>query len=219
TPLGMMLLADGLTCRPGTVFIPRMLFVCRLVAALLFSTGVLRATEQVKQLVTVNPLPTSLSDDFKFRKTKLYFLSESGFTSGAARSKKGSQNKLLSGTSAPARGNAAIADRSITFERQYRLFGAVTLVDQRQRFGDYFDFFWHTKRTADVTIRLEYQQENLHSFVQAREVYYSRVHGNMKTEFAIIGDDYLDDGRVIAWRCLLIENGHIVAENRSYLWR
>ena len=30
--------------------------------------------------------------------------------------------------------------------------------------------------------------------------------------------DYLNDGRVISWRCLLIENGRIVAENRSYLW-
>ncbi len=27
-----------------------------------------------------------------------------------------------------------------------------------------------------------------------------------------------EDGRVIAWRCLLIENGRIVAEERSYLW-
>jgi hypothetical protein len=34
-----------------------------------------------------------------------------------------------------------------------------------------------------------------------------------------VGDDYFDNGRVIAWRCLLIENGVIVAENRSYLWK
>jgi hypothetical protein len=196
-----------------------MLFLCRLIAVLFFSAGVLRAAEQARQLVTVNPLPTALSDDFKFRKTKLYFMSETGAAWSAAKSKKGGQNKLLR-SSAPATGtNAAIADRSITFERQYRLFGAVTQLDQRQRYGDYFDFFWHTKRTAGVTVRLEYQQENLHSFVQARERYYPQARGNMKTEFAIIGDDYLDDGRVLAWRCLLIENGHIVAENRSYLWR
>ena len=196
-----------------------MLFLCRLVAVLLFSAGVLRAAEPAKQLVTVNPLPTALSDDFKFRKTKLYFLSETGSASGAAKSKKGGKNKLLGSGAPPTGSNAAIADKSITFERQYRLFGAVTGLDQRQRYGDYFDFFWRTKRTADVTVRLEYQQENLHSFVQARELYYMQARGNMKTEFAIIGDDYLDDGRVIAWRCLLIENGHIVAENRSYLWR
>jgi len=196
-----------------------MVFVFRLVAVLLLSAGMLRGAEKAKQLVTVNPLPTALSSDFKFRKTKIYFLSETGLASRAARSGKSASNKFLN-PGAPAPGsNAAIADRSITFERQYRLFGAVTGLDQRQRFGDYFDFFWHTKRTAAVTVRLEYQQENLHSFVQARELYYPHAHGNVKTEFAIIGDDYLDDGRVIAWRCLLVENGHIVAETRSYLWR
>jgi hypothetical protein len=188
-----------------------MLFVSRLVAVLVFAAGGLRAAEQARQLATVNPLPTALSDDFEFRKTKLYFLSETGTAYGGARAKKGKTvGELASGR---------LADRSISFERQYRLFGAVTGLDRRQRFGDYFDFFWRAKRTADVTVRLEYRQERLHSFVQGREIRYPEVRGNMKTEFAIIGDDYLDDGRVTAWRCLLIENGKIVAENRSYLWR
>jgi hypothetical protein len=74
------------------------------------------------------------------------------------------------------------------------------------------------KRPANVTVRLEYRQEKLRAFVQAREVSYPNATGNNKTEFAIIGDDYFQDGRVTAWRCLLIENGKIVAENRSYLW-
>jgi hypothetical protein len=69
-----------------------------------------------------------------------------------------------------------------------------------------------------VTVRLEYRQEVLRSFVQAREVSYQNVKGNQKTEFTVIGDDYRNDGRVIAWRCLLIENGKIVAQNLSYLW-
>ena len=97
----------------------RMRFVLRCLAVLLFSVAALRASEQVRQLVTVNPLPTALSDDFKFRKTKLYFMSETG----AATSKKRSQSKFLGGSDTPARGNAAVADRSISFERQYRLFG------------------------------------------------------------------------------------------------
>jgi hypothetical protein len=109
-------------------------------------------------------------------------------------------------------------DSSITFERQYRLFGAVTGVDNRQRFGNYFDFFWRARRPADLTVRLEYRQQKLHALVQAQEISYLNVRGNHKTEFKVIGDDYFDDGRVIAWRCLLIENGQIVAENRSYLW-
>ena len=54
--------------------------------------------------------------------------------------------------------------------------------------------------------------------LQAREIRYPNARGHHKTEFAIIGDDFFDDGRVIAWRCLLIENGRIVAEKKSYLW-
>src|SRR5437870_11790476 len=98
------------------------------------------------------------------------------------------------------------------------MFGAVTLLDQRQRFGNYFDFFWRVKRPSDVTVRLEYRQEKLHEHVQAQEITYRNVHGTHKTEFKVIGDDYLDDGQVIAWRCLLISNGRIVAENRSFMW-
>ena len=35
---------------------------------------------------------------------------------------------------------------SLMFERSYRLYGAVTGFDQRQRYGNYFDFFWRAKR-------------------------------------------------------------------------
>ena len=56
------------------------------------------------------------------------------------------------------------------------------------------------------------------SFVQAREVTYAERQGQSQDRFAVIGDDYLNDGRIISWRCLLIEKGRIVAENRSYLW-
>ncbi len=188
-------------------------------AVLLLSAGVVCGAPEAKQLVTVNPLPTALSNDFQFRKTKLFFLSETGIGYGRTIGKKGAQQKIAKLSEVGTGPKAALANRSITFERRYRLFGAVTRFDQRQRCGDYFDFFWRTKRTADVTVRLEYQQENLHSLVQAREIYYPQAHGSMKTEFKIIGDDYFDDGRVIAWRCVLIENGHIVAEDRSYLWK
>ena len=94
----------------------------------------------------------------------------------------------------------------------------MTKLDQHQRCGDYFDFFWRTKRPADLTVRLEYRQEKLHEHVQAQEISYRNVRGTHKTEFKVIGDDYFDDGRVIAWRCLLIEDGRIVAQNRSYMW-
>lgn len=184
---------------------------------LIFCLGVLvGAAEEPKLLAKVTPLPVALNKDFEFRKTKLYLLSENPAKQQAARKATGLSPGAFSST-APQK-TIANQDSSIAFERQYRMFGAVTQLDQRQRFGNYLDFFWRAKRPADLTVRLEYRQEKLHALVQAQEISYPNIHGSHKTGFKVIGDDYLDDGRVIAWRCLLIENGQIVAENRSYLW-
>jgi hypothetical protein len=146
------------------------------------------------QVEKPHPLPIALSQDFEFRKVKQYFLDPMA--------------RPLSGQ----------IDPSVSFERGYRMFGAITSLDQRQRFGTYFEIFWVARRPAHVRVRLEYRQEKLHAFVQAREVDYPHARGHHETEFAILGDDFFDDGRVIAWRALLIVDGRIVAMRRSYLW-
>jgi hypothetical protein len=188
---------------------------------IIIASELARAKEEPKIVEKTAPLPVALSKDFQFRKTKLFFLSEKAPVQAQARQTTSSLKPgALSGGSSttPSQKTATLQDVPITFERQYRLFGAVTALDARQRFGDYFDFFWRANRPADLTVRLEYRQEKLHEHVQAQEISYRNVRGTHKTEFKVIGDDYLDDGRVIAWRCLLIENGRIVAENRSYMW-
>ena len=199
-------------------FIKRMRLIPAAVVLLISANGFARTVEEPRVLEKMTPLPIALNNDFEFRKTKLYFLSEkTPKQSDRARQTTSTFKPGSSGTS-PNQKTLTLQDVPITFERQYRLFGAVTALDQRQRFGDYFDFFWRAKRPADVTVRLEYRQEKLNDHVQAQEISYRNVRGTRKTEFKVIGDDYLDDGRVIAWRCLLIENGRIVAENRSYMW-
>jgi len=180
-----------------------------------------RTQEQPRLLDRVVPLPTALNEDFRFRKTKLYLLTENApgqeKSSGTDSTRGKTKGGKLSST-APSSKSTTVQDASIRFERQYRLFGAVTKLDQRERIGNYFDFFWHARRAADLTVRLEYRQEKLHAHVQAQEISYSNVRGSHKTEFKVVGDDYFDDGRVTAWRCLLIENGTIVAETHSYMW-
>jgi hypothetical protein len=174
------------------------------------------AREEPRTLETVTRLPLALDKNFEFRKTRLFYLSEKAPLAGAGgRQDRGALNKK---SSSQGQKTTTVQDAPITFERQYRMFGAVTALDQRQRFGNYFDFFWRAKRPSDVTVRLEYRQEKLHEHVQAQEISYRNVHGTRKTEFKVIGDDYFDDGRVIAWRCLLIESGRIVAETRSFMW-
>jgi len=186
------------------------------------AAGFGRSADQPRLLDRVIPLPTALSDDFQFRKTKLFLLTENApgeetTDNTDQTTQKSTKGGKLSNT-APSSKSTTIQDASIRFEREYRLFGAVTKLDQRERVGNYFDFFWKSRRMADLTLRLEYRQEKLHAHVQAQEISYSNARGSYKTEFKVVGDDYFDDGRVIGWRCLIIENGRIVAETHSYMW-
>ena len=208
----------ALTPAARTRFITRMRFAAALLILtfLVVSAPGKGAREEPKVVEKVTPLPMALDPNFEFRKTKLFFMSEKGLK--ASERAHDSTNKLGGKSNSPSQKTATLQDAPIVFERQYRLFGAVTGLDQRQRFGDYFDFFWRVKRPSDVTVRLEYRQDKLHEHVQAQEITYRNVRGTHKTEFKVVGDDYFDDGRVIAWRCLLVANGRIVAENRSFLW-
>lgn len=186
-----------------------------------FTSVFARVTDEPKLLARVTPLPVALDGNFQFRKTKLYLLSATlpgqNPSNDDSAQTTGKGGKLSNTT--PSTKSTTVQEASIRFERQYRLFGAVTKLDQRERYGNYFDFFWRTKRPANVTVRMEYRQEKLHAHIQAQEISYLDVRGDHKTAFKVVGDDYFDDGRVIAWRCLLVENGAIVAETRSYLWR
>lgn len=159
--------------------------------------------DDYRQLTEVKPLPVALDRSIEFRKTKLLFIGDA----------PGSLVK----TGSVFRGGPK--DPAVSFETSYRMYGAVTGLDARQRHGHYFDFFWRAKRPAAVTVRLEYRQEKLRAFTQAREVTYPDARGSHRTSFAVVGDDFFNDGRILAWRCLLIEKGRIVAENRSFLWR
>lgn len=175
------------------------------------TTSYALAAREPRIVQDVKPLPVALDNNFEFRKTKLYSLP------GIAQRGREKAGKNGQGASA-SKTRSVVQDASINFESEYRLHGAVTALDRRQRNGDYFDFFWRAKRSANLTIRLEYRQEKLRAKVQAQELSYANVDGTNKSEFKVVGDEFYDEGRVIAWRCLMIENGSIVAENRSYMW-
>jgi hypothetical protein len=157
--------------------------------------------------------PVALNPDFQFRKAKIYTLGQDPNQTGSR-----APGPLDTSKKGLSRSKAVDQEASLFFERSYRLHGAVTALDQRQRFGQYFDFFWRAKRPSDLTVRFEYKQEQLKAFVQAKEQTYQNAHGTNRSEFRVVGDEYFDDGGVLAWRCLLIEHGRIVAEKRSFLW-
>lgn len=169
-------------------------FLMKFAVLALAATGWSAQPTPPRLLEKARVLPLSLDDAFQFRKTIIYL------NDPAVVKPVQTQEDM------------------ITFERQRVNFGAITSSDRRERYGQYFKFFWRTSRKADLTVRFEYRQTNLGSHVQAREQTYQAAKGSFKSEFNILGDDFIDDGKVTAWRAVLIENGKIVALNQSFLW-
>jgi hypothetical protein len=153
------------------------------------------AAEPARRLDKAKAYPLALDDSVQFRKTKTFLYDPR-------------EPRL----------NPPSSSEMINMERLRITYGAVTQLDRRERYGHYYDFFWRTKRPLDVTVRFEYRQQNLGSFVQAKEIDYKGVKGDVKTSFQVLGDDYEEEGKITAWRAVVIENGKIVALNQSFLW-
>lgn len=125
--------------------------------------------------------------------------------------------KIFSQTVDPEKnGKVSLASMKAEIDRRY--YGAINQFERRQREGNYYTVQWKVPKTLDVTVRLEYRQQKLGSHVQALEARCSAGGGVGSTEFSILGDDYYQDGPVVAWRVLLIERGRIVGVQQSFLW-
>src|SRR5436190_23299914 len=96
----------------------------------------------VKILTKVDKFPVALSDDFQFRKTKLFYLDPN-----PPKTKKSLSQSMSTNPNSP---TAGIAEASLGFERTYRLYGAISTADRSQRYGNYFDFFWRVNGPANV---------------------------------------------------------------------
>src|SRR5262245_20653259 len=85
------------------------------------------AREEPRVVEKVTPLPTALDPNFEFRKAKLFFMSEKGLKP-SERSRQ-ETSKLGGKSNSASQKTATLQDAPIVFERQYRLFGAVSGVD------------------------------------------------------------------------------------------
>jgi hypothetical protein len=109
---------------------------------------------------------------------------------------------------------------AVSFMRRSYMWPATTKLEQDELRGSYLNFYWWNHGAPqDITIRLEYHQVGLGNEVLAREIYYPEMKGSVCSVFKIIGDDYLENGRVTSWRALLIVNGQIVGSTQSFLWK
>ncbi len=161
---------------------------------LIFLAGCTAPEGPASRLLKANVLPLAIDDAYQFRKIQLSSL-DPGYVEIRAK------------------------NDMINFERARRTFGAVDSVETAQRYGNYYTIFWRNSTRSDVTLRLEYRQAGLGNFVMAKERLYTDTIGSHRSTFEVVGDEFLENGRVTSWRSLLIADGRIVAISQSYMWR
>ncbi len=112
-------------------------------------------------------------------------------------------------------------DPMVRNEKLRRLYGAVSLEERKGRLGQYYTVLWNdmaSGTTAKVSreIRFQYQQGGSKIKTLSRTLDPSASSG--KEEFAIIGDDYFKNGRVLTWKVDFLFGGKSIASKKSYLW-
>lgn len=99
------------------------------------------------------------------------------------------------------------------------LHGAIGVREQEQMLGHYFTVLWYNEEAGEpVTVKLEYQQGSSGSLVKTLTQEFDGSDSRGMAEFEIIGDNYLKNGRVLAWRCSLWRGNREVSHRQSFLW-
>ena len=108
-------------------------------------------------------------------------------------------------------------------DQQKRLYGAVTLKEHRARLGQYYEIKWNLMGKVDnpaepVLVIFRYLQASTGAEVKLKHKKFPAHATSGKLEIKIIGDDYIKNGRVLAWRAELVYAGRVIESRQSYLW-
>jgi len=113
-------------------------------------------------------------------------------------------------------------DPMIRNEKLRRLHGAVSMSERREKLGQYYTLIWNDPKGtghAPVELIFEYQQGATASLVKRMTKTFPASDSSGQAEFAVIGEDYFKNGRVLAWRATLTRGGQVIATRKSYLWQ
>jgi len=110
-------------------------------------------------------------------------------------------------------------------DQQKRLYGAVSIEDHKQRIGQYYILSWDLLNQPKITdwdsqaqLVFRFKQASTGSKIHTLSKLYPSGTKEGKWEINNIGDDYIKNGRILAWRADLIYAGQAVASRESYLW-
>ena len=117
----------------------------------------------------------------------------------------------------------ATADEPLVkMEKLRRLHGAVSMAERREKLGQYYTLIWNlpaAETTGPIKVMFQYQQGASASFVKQMVRSFSASQTKGTAEFAVIGADYFQGGKVLAWKATLQRGGKVIASRQSYLWQ
>jgi hypothetical protein len=111
-------------------------------------------------------------------------------------------------------------DPMVRMEKERRLHGAVSMSERRARLGHYYTILWQDPSDAVKAdeVVFEYRQSATGSRVKRQVRRIESGATASRIEFAIIGREYLEGGRVLAWKATVNGSGRALATRQSYLW-
>lgn len=110
----------------------------------------------------------------------------------------------------------------VKMEKERHLYGAVSWAEQRNRLGQYYALLWDDAAgvgQGDVELLFQYQQGGSASLVKQMTQSFPSSTAKGVAEFAVIGDDYFKQGKVLTWKATLRRGERELASRQSYLWR
>ncbi len=117
---------------------------------------------------------------------------------------------------------ASTEEPMIRMEKLRRLHGAISASERRDRLGQYYTLFWSDPDgvgQGEVEVVFQYQQGASASLVKRMSKKFPSSDAAGTVEFAIIGEDYLTRGKVLAWKATVYRGNRELASRQSYLWR
>lgn len=109
----------------------------------------------------------------------------------------------------------------VRMEKQRRLRGAISMEERRQRLGQYYTLIWNDAKgvgSGPVEIVFEYRQGGTASQIKRFTKRFPASAASGTAYFSVVGDNYFDNGKVLAWQATVLRDGKEVAARRSYLW-
>lgn len=110
----------------------------------------------------------------------------------------------------------------VKMEKERRLRGAVSMAERRNRLGQYYTLIWNDPEgvgQGQVELIFQYQQGATASLVKRMTKNFPADESHGTAEFAVIGEDYFKNGKVLAWKATLQRGKRVIATRQSYLWQ